>query len=73
MDSLFRIVQQMEILDQPSNNKNISYNTGEVLKISTEIYYQSKEAGYIEGQAKALLPMISYYIRSGNIKEALKK
>ncbi len=73
MDSLFRIVQQVEILDQPSDNKNISYNTGELLKISTEIYYQSKEAGYIEGQAKALLPMISYYIRNGNIKEALKK
>lgn len=64
IDSLIKIVE----------NKN-AYQKGtkELLRVCTEIYYQSKEQKYSKGTVFALLHMAEIYYNEGNIQGSLRK
>lgn len=65
IDSLNRIV----------NDKNAYAEKGskEMLRICTEIYYQSKEIHYNSGMLRAILKMSEVYMNERNYEMALKK
>ncbi len=65
IDSMIIVVQ----------DKGIYANKGskEVLRICTEIYYQSKEIGYSNGMIQADMKMSEVYLNEQNYKAALEK
>lgn len=42
--------------------------TDKILKVSTEVYYKSREINYIDGQIDALSYMTEIYTNTGNTK-----
>lgn len=71
IDSLLGNIARLE---KPSNlSGSHTSKVDEALKMSTEIYYKSKETGYTEGQVNALIFMSKNLIHTGNLKTALEK
>lgn len=58
-----------------AKNTNISTDDGskEILRLCTEVYYQSKEIGYEAGRLKAITIMAETYSYEGNLKQSLKR
>ncbi|MDV3505522.1 hypothetical protein CMU89_02125 [Elizabethkingia anophelis] len=71
IDSLLSNIARLEKPGtQPGSNAN---NADKILKMSTEAYYQSKEIGYADGQASAIVSIAKNYIFIGELKKALEK
>ncbi|RKS97586.1 hypothetical protein [Chryseobacterium defluvii] len=72
-----KIKQQKSIdsLITIANNKNLIAESGnkEMLRICTEIYYQSKNIGYDKGIMNGIIGMAGAYLYEQNYDEALKK
>lgn len=66
LDSLYTVI---------TNGKDAYANKGskELLRLCTEIYYQSKEIGYETGQLNALVKMSEIYRNEHNYQESLNK
>ncbi|KGT09980.1 hypothetical protein NV63_03370 [Elizabethkingia anophelis] len=71
IDSLLSNIARLEKPGtQLGSNAN---NADKILKMSTEAYYQSKEIGYADGQASAIVSIAKNYIFIGELKKALEK
>ncbi|CAM3687156.1 tetratricopeptide repeat protein [Elizabethkingia occulta] len=67
IDSLFSTIKSK------ANNPYVKKETDKILKVSTEVYYKSREINYIDGQIDALSYMTEIYTNTGNTKMALAK
>jgi len=67
IDSLFSTIKSK------ANNPYVKNETDKILKVSTEVYYKSREIKYIDGQIDALSYMTEIYTNTGNTKMALAK
>ncbi|MFP3598617.1 tetratricopeptide repeat protein [Chryseobacterium sp. SIMBA_029] len=65
IDSLLTIVN--------SNNAFAEKGSKEMLRLCTEIYYQSKNIGYKEGQLRSIVKSSGIYMNEQNYGEALKR
>ncbi|UTF99022.1 hypothetical protein J2O02_11885 [Elizabethkingia anophelis] len=65
IDSLIRVVK--------GQNNYVEKGTKEMLRLCTEIYYQSKGIGYKEGVVHALIKMSEIYINEQDYDMSLKK
>ncbi|OPC36716.1 tetratricopeptide repeat protein [Elizabethkingia miricola] len=71
IDSLLSNIARLE---NPETRIDINTNkTDKILKMSTEAYYQAKEIGYTDGQARAIISIARNYIFIGELKKALEK
>ncbi|MCL1656173.1 hypothetical protein M2T79_06165 [Elizabethkingia miricola] len=68
------LLSNIERLENPETRIDINTNkTDKILKMSTEAYYQAKEIGYTDGQARAIISIARNYIFIGELKKALEK
>ncbi|MFC4685909.1 hypothetical protein ACFO4P_03075 [Epilithonimonas pallida] len=65
IDSLWSIVKD--------KNAYVEKGSKEMLRLCTEIYYQSKNAGYDKGGLRAIVKMTEIYANEQNYTESLKK
>ncbi|MCL1668560.1 hypothetical protein M2T82_10850 [Elizabethkingia ursingii] len=67
IDSLFNTIKSKTV------NPYVKNETDRILKVSTEVYYKSREIKYIDGQIDALSYMAEIYTNTGNTIMALTK